>query len=46
MQFLIIKVKLVIPEITMGSHPASGGYKYRGLVLRHGGWAWGYNPTL
>jgi hypothetical protein len=26
----------------MGSHPASGGYKYRGLVLRDGGWAWGY----
>jgi hypothetical protein len=25
----------------MGSHPASGGYKYRGLVLRDGGWAWG-----
>jgi hypothetical protein len=30
----------------MGSHPASGGYKYRGPVLRDGGWAWGYNPTL
>jgi hypothetical protein len=30
----------------MGSHPASGGYKYRGLVLRDGGWAWGYNTTL
>jgi hypothetical protein len=29
----------------MGSHPASGGYKYRGLVLRDGGWAWGNNPT-
>jgi hypothetical protein len=28
----------------MGSHPASGGYKYRGLVLRDGGWAWGYQP--
>jgi hypothetical protein len=28
----------------MGSHPASGGYKYRGLVLRDGGWAWGYKP--
>jgi len=25
----------------MGSHLASGGYKYRGLVLRDGGWAWG-----
>jgi hypothetical protein len=25
----------------MGSHPASEGYKYRGLVLRDGGWAWG-----
>jgi hypothetical protein len=25
----------------MGSHPASGGYKYRCLVLREGGWAWG-----
>jgi hypothetical protein len=25
----------------MGSHPASGGYKYRGLVLRDGGLAWG-----
>jgi hypothetical protein len=24
----------------MGSHP-SEGYKYRGLVLRDGGWAWG-----
>jgi hypothetical protein len=22
----------------MGSHPASGGYKYRGLVLWVGGW--------
>jgi hypothetical protein len=28
----------------MGSHPASGGYKYRGLVLRDGGWAWGSQP--
>jgi hypothetical protein len=28
----------------MGSHPASGGYKYRGLVLRGGGWAWGLQP--
>jgi hypothetical protein len=28
----------------MGSHPASGGYKYRGLVLRDGGWAWVYQP--
>jgi hypothetical protein len=27
--------------IKMGSHPASGGYKYRGLVLRDGGWVWG-----
>jgi hypothetical protein len=26
----------------MGSHPPSGGYKYRGLVLRDGDWAWGY----
>jgi len=24
-----------------GSHPTPGGYKYRGLVLRDGGWAWG-----
>jgi hypothetical protein len=24
----------------MGSHPASRGYKYRGLVLRDGGWTW------
>jgi hypothetical protein len=30
----------------MGSHPASGGYKYRGLVLWNGDWAWGCNPTL
>jgi hypothetical protein len=28
----------------MGSHPASGGYKYRGLVLRDGVWAWGKQP--
>jgi hypothetical protein len=28
----------------MGSHPASGGYKYRDLGLRDGGWAWGYQP--
>jgi hypothetical protein len=28
----------------MGSHPASGGYKYRGLVLRDGGWACGLQP--
>jgi hypothetical protein len=28
----------------MGSHPASGEYKYRGLVLRDGGWAWGLQP--
>jgi len=29
-------------EVTkMGSNPASGGYKYRGLVLRDGGLAWG-----
>jgi hypothetical protein len=21
-----------------------GGYKYRGLVLRDGGWAWGQQP--
>jgi hypothetical protein len=26
----------------MGSHPAAGGYKYRGLDLRDGGLAWGY----
>jgi hypothetical protein len=26
----------------MGSHPASGGYKYRDLILRDGGWVWGY----
>jgi hypothetical protein len=25
----------------VASHPASGGYKYRGLVLQGGGWAWG-----
>jgi hypothetical protein len=25
----------------MGSHPASGGYKYRGLVLRDGGFGMG-----
>jgi hypothetical protein len=28
----------------MGSHPACEGYKYRGPVLRDGGWAWGYKP--
>jgi hypothetical protein len=28
----------------MGGHPASGGYKYRGMVLRDGGWGWGYKP--
>jgi hypothetical protein len=28
----------------MGSHPASGGYKYRGLILRDGVWAWGEQP--
>jgi hypothetical protein len=28
----------------MGSHPASEGYKYRDLVLRDGGWRWGYQP--
>jgi hypothetical protein len=28
----------------MRSHSASGGYKYRGLVLREGGWAWGLEP--
>jgi hypothetical protein len=28
----------------MDSHPASGGYKYRGLVHREGGWAWDYKP--
>jgi hypothetical protein len=26
----------------MGSHPACGGHKYRGLVLRDGGWALDY----
>jgi hypothetical protein len=32
-------------EVTkMGSHPASGRYKYRGLVLQDGGWAWGLQP--
>jgi hypothetical protein len=30
----------------MGSYPASGGYKYRGLVLWDGGWAWGQQPYL
>jgi hypothetical protein len=25
----------------MGSHHASGRYKYRGLLLWDGGWAWG-----
>jgi hypothetical protein len=25
----------------MGSHPTSGGYKYRGLLLWDGGCAWG-----
>jgi len=25
----------------MGNHPASGGYKYRGLVLWDGGGVWG-----
>jgi len=28
-------------KILIGSHPASGGYKYRDLVLRDGVWAWG-----
>jgi hypothetical protein len=28
----------------MGSHPASGEYKYRGLVLRGGYLVWGYQP--
>jgi hypothetical protein len=28
----------------MGSNPAPGGYKYRDLVLRDGGWAWGSQP--
>jgi hypothetical protein len=28
----------------MDSHSASGGYKYRGLVLRDEGWAWGQQP--
>jgi hypothetical protein len=30
----------------MGSHSASGGYKYRGLVNQDGGWAWGRQPYL
>jgi hypothetical protein len=25
-------------------HPASGRYKYRGVVLRDGGWAWSKQP--
>jgi hypothetical protein len=25
-------------------HSVSGEYKYRGLVLRDGGWAWGLQP--
>jgi hypothetical protein len=28
----------------MCSHPASGGYRYRGLVFRDGVWAPGYQP--
>jgi hypothetical protein len=28
----------------MGSHPASRGYKYRDLVIRDGGLAWGQQP--
>jgi hypothetical protein len=28
----------------VGSHPASGGYKYTGLVLLDGGWTWGSQP--
>jgi hypothetical protein len=46
-----ISARLNLPDITskfcsreateMGSYPASGGYKYRGLVLQDGGWAWG-----
>jgi hypothetical protein len=28
----------------MGRHTSSGEYKYRGLVLRDGGWAWGEQP--
>jgi hypothetical protein len=28
----------------MGSLPASRGYKYRGLVLWDGAWAWGEHP--
>jgi hypothetical protein len=34
----------ILPSNTatkLGSHPASGGYKYRVLVLRDGDWAWG-----
>jgi hypothetical protein len=30
----------------MGSHPASGGYKYRSLVLRDGVWRKANNPTM
>jgi hypothetical protein len=44
--FIIIPViylhfQVIVEATKMGSHPASGGYKYRGLVLRDGGWAWG-----
>jgi hypothetical protein len=28
----------------MCGHPATGGYKYRALVLQDGGWAWGLQP--
>jgi hypothetical protein len=31
----------MVDLLLMGSHSASGGYKYRGLVLRDRGWAWG-----
>jgi hypothetical protein len=38
----ILNLSIIVAQMTkMGSHPASGGYKYRGLVLRDGGWAWG-----
>jgi hypothetical protein len=28
-------------KVNIVRNPASGGYKYRGPVLRDGGWAWG-----
>jgi hypothetical protein len=37
---------MISPAVTHACRksPASGGYKYRGLVLRVGGWAWGKQP--